>query len=100
MTLCAEHAKRVVAHLIELAVAGKSMLFHGVGFAVDADGILEGLAHGGEEYRGVAVPVGGIAVPHVFASPALQAQQFGPMRGDFYGYLVVFQYHTKIFHSY
>ena len=75
------------------AVAGEAVLLHRVCLAANVQLVVVGFAHGGEEYRRMAVPEGRIAAPHILAAAFGEADQFGSVFGDFDRQDVVGEFH-------
>ena len=84
-TVGVDHPQTAHTRFLEPAVAGETVLLHGIAPAVDVQLVVEGLPHYGEKDRRMTVPVVGVARPHVFAAVFLEAYQFGSLFGHFDG---------------
>ena len=70
-----------VAQVVEIAVACKAMLLHGVGLCIDMQLVIIGLPHNREQYGCTTVPKALVTVPQVFSATFCQACHFGSMFG-------------------
>ena len=77
----------------KVAVAGKAVLGHNVGFVILVHLVVPQGTHNGEEYRGVAFPVFRVGLPQEFSAVAFadDAAQLSTLRLGFHNQAVIFK---------
>ena len=79
------HHQQSFPGFLELAVAGEAVLLHRKHLTVNADLVVERLAHGREKDGRATVPERRVAAPHILPAFPDQAHQLRAMRSDFDG---------------